>query len=240
MPSSTRQQTEPRRQGRPRSEKARQAVLQSATELLHEVGLRAMTTDQIALRSGVSKATIYKWWPNKHAVATDAFLSEMSAEATVPDTGSAEQDFRLSLRATMRFYASPGGRVLAQLVAEAQHDPVVATEFRDRLVLARREAIRVIWERGVARGELRPDVDVEVAIDLIFGPALYRLLASPAPLSDPAADAIVDAVLHGVALGKPGTPSGALGGPGTPSGSAAAGSATRGTAALAPVAPRAG
>ena len=81
------------RPGRPRSEESRAAVLRATSELLHEVGLRATTTEEIASRSGASKATIYKWWPNKYAVAIDAFLSELMAESADPDTGSARDDF---------------------------------------------------------------------------------------------------------------------------------------------------
>ena len=187
------------RVGRPRSERSRTAVLRAASDLMHEVGLRAMTTEEIANRSGVSKATIYKWWPNKYAVAVEAFLSEMFAESADPDTGSAREDFRRALRGMMRFYASPSGRVFAQLVGEAQFDPSVAVELRDRLVGSRRLLVRAIWDRGVARGELRSDVDPEAAIDLVFGPAMYRLVAGHAPLDDAAADAVVDVAMGGLA-----------------------------------------
>src|SRR3954447_7623089 len=87
-----------RRPGRPRSEQSRTAVVRAARDLMHEVGLRAMTTEQIAARSGASKATIYKWWPNKYAVAVEAFLSEMSAESHDPDTGSALGAFCIFVR----------------------------------------------------------------------------------------------------------------------------------------------
>ena len=186
------------RPGRPRSEESRLAVLRATSALMLEVGLRAMTTEAIAARSGASKATIYKWWPNKYAVAVEAFLSAMFAESADPDTGSAREDFRRVLRGMMRFYASPSGRVFAQLVGEAQFDPQVAVELRDRLVGSRRELVRAIWDRGVARGELRGDVDPEVAIDLVFGPAMYRLVAGHAPLDDTAADAIVDLAMGGL------------------------------------------
>ena len=187
------------RPGRPRSEESRVAVLRATSELMLEVGVRAMTTEGIAARSGASKATIYKWWPNKYAVAVEAFLSAMFAESADPDTGSAREDFRHALRGMMRFYASPSGRVFAQLVGEAQFDPRVAAELRDRLVGSRRQLVRAIWERGVARGELRPDVDPEAAIDLVFGPAMYRLVAGHAPLDDAAADAVVDVAMGGLA-----------------------------------------
>jgi AcrR family transcriptional regulator len=165
---------------------------------MQEVGLRAMTTEQIAVRSGASKATIYKWWPNKYAVAVEAFLSEMAVESPDPDTGHALEDFRRIMRGLFHFYTSPSGRVFAQLVGEAQFDPVVADQLRDHLIRSRRKQSLTIWARGVARGELRSDVDPEIAVDLIFGPALYRLLAGHAGFDDAAADAIVDAAVGGL------------------------------------------
>jgi AcrR family transcriptional regulator len=187
------------RLGRPRSQQSRAAVLRATSELMREVGLRAMTTDDIAARSGASKATIYKWWPNKYAVAVEAFLSEMAVESPDPDTGSAREDFRLALRGLIHFYTGENGRAYAQLVGEAQFDPKIGAELRDHLVGSRRELVRAIWDRGVARGELRADVDPEVAIDLIFGPAMYRLVAGHAPLDDTAAEAVVDAAIRGLA-----------------------------------------
>jgi AcrR family transcriptional regulator len=187
------------RPGRPRSQQSRAAVLRATSELMREVGLRAMTTEDIAARSGASKATIYKWWPNKYAVAVEAFLSEMAVESADPDTGSAREDFRLALRGLIHFYTGEYGAAYAQLVGEAQFDPKIGAELRDHLVGSRRELVRAIWDRGVARGELRADVDPEVAIDLIFGPAMYRLVAGHAPLDDTAAEAVVDAAIRGLA-----------------------------------------
>ena len=189
------------RPGRPRSEQSRAAVLRATSELLHELGLQAMTTDEIAGRSGVSKATIYKWWPNKYAVAVEAFLSELMVESSDPDTGAAREDLRSVLRGLVHFYSGPSGRVYAQLVGEGQSDPLVRKELRDHLVAPRREVLRAIWDRGVARGELRADVDPGVAFDLVFAPLLYRLLLGHDPLDEAAADAIVDVALRGLALG---------------------------------------
>jgi len=184
--------------GRPRSEQSRSAVVRATSELLHEVGLRAMTTEQIAARSGASKATIYKWWPNKYGVAVDAFFSELQADSPDPDTGSARRDFTVWLRGLCHFYTGPSGRVFAQLVGEAQFDPEVADVLREGLIRSRRAVLESIWERGVNRGELRGDIDPDIAIDLIIGPALYRLMAGHATLEDAVADAIVDAALRGL------------------------------------------
>ncbi len=194
--------TRPRpRPGRPRSEESRTAVLRATSELLHEVGLRAMTTEEIANRSGASKATIYKWWPNKYAVAIDAFLSEMMAESRDPDTGSARDDLTAVMRGLLHFYTGPSGRVFAQLVGEAQADPSIQQELRANLVDSRRELFRTIWDRGVERGELRADLDPEAALDLVIGPALYRLMIGHAPMGEDAADQLVDAAIRGLSPG---------------------------------------
>ncbi|GAA3101591.1 TetR/AcrR family transcriptional regulator [Pseudonocardia yunnanensis] len=194
------EQDQPRpRPGRPRSEQTHKAVLRATAELMHEVGLRVMTTEEIAARCGASKATIYKWWPNKYAVAIDALLSEMFVESDDPDTGSVFEDFRLALRGIMRFYNSPSGRVFAQIVGEAQFDPQIAAELSNRLVAPRRRLVRTILDRGIARGELRADIEPEAAIDLMFGAAIYRLVTAHAPMDDDAADAIVDLAIRGLA-----------------------------------------
>jgi AcrR family transcriptional regulator len=199
MPDGHPTHEKPRRPGRPRSEEARLAVLRSTSELLHEVGLRAMTTDDIARRSGASKATIYKWWPNKYAVAVDAFLSEMAAESTDPHTGSAREDFRAALRGLIHFLTGRAGNAYAQLIGEAQFDPRIGAEVRDHLIGSRRRMVKAIWDRGVASGELRADVDPGIAIDLVFGAAMYRFVAGHAPLDEAVADSIVDAALRGIA-----------------------------------------
>lgn len=187
--------------GRPRSEQSRLAVLRATSELLHEVGLRAMTTEEISSRSGASKATIYKWWPTKYAVAVEAFLTEMMAESPDPDTGSAHEDFRRVIRGLAHFYTGASGRVFAQLVGEGQYNPRVQEELRAHLVAPRRELMRAVWDRGVARGELRADVDPDAAVDLLIGPVLYRLLMGHAPLDDAASDALVDTALRGLGRG---------------------------------------
>jgi AcrR family transcriptional regulator len=196
---STAQDAQARNPGRPRSEQSRVAVLRATSELLQEVGVRAMTTEEISNRSGASKATIYKWWPNKYAVAVEAFLTEMMADSPDPDTGSAHQDFRLVIRGLAHFYTGGSGRVFAQLVGEAQGDPLVKAELHTHLTEPRRILMKKIWDRGAARGELRPDVDQDAAIDQLIGPMLYRLLLGHAPLDDAAADAVVDGAMRGFA-----------------------------------------
>lgn len=161
-----------------------------------------MTADAIARRAGVSKATIYKWWPNKTLVALDAYLAGMTQQVPTPDTGSAEVDFTRQLKSLMAFYTSPLGRLFGQFIAEGQSDPAFLALFRDRFLYARRSAARVMWQRGVDRGEIREEIDGEIVLDMIYGPMIFRLLAGHGSLSDRDSEAVVHAVFGGLRESK--------------------------------------
>jgi AcrR family transcriptional regulator len=191
--------TPSRARGRPRSEECRDAVLKAAMELMREDDLRRASVDRISERSGVSKATIYKWWPNRTAVAIDAFHEQIMAEAPVPDTGSTVEDFRLCLQGMMGFYTGPYGPIYAQLVGEAQFYPDARDRMRTHQINVRRAMVKQIWDRGVARGELAPDVDPEVVMDLIFGAAMYRMATGHGGLTEDDADAIVATAMRALA-----------------------------------------
>jgi AcrR family transcriptional regulator len=184
--------------GRKRSAAAEAAILAATIELLEEKPLCEVTADAIAVRAGVSKATIYKWWPNKNRVALDAFISRARTEIPGVDTGSALRDFTEQLVAASRFCMSASGRMLCQFIAEGQNDPELLTLFHERFLRSRRQAIRKLWERGVARGEIRPELDPELVIDLIFGPLVFRLLVGHGRLDATDAEAMAAAVFRGL------------------------------------------
>jgi AcrR family transcriptional regulator len=160
--------------------------------------LRKVTTDAIARRAGVSKATIYKWWPNKSVVALDAYLAGMTERIAIPDTGSAELDFTQQLKSVTAFYKSALGRLFGQFIAEGQSDPGFLALFRERFLYARRDAARVMWRRGVDRGEIREEIDSEIVLDLIYGPMVFRLLAGHGSLNDGESEAMVQTVFGGL------------------------------------------
>jgi len=189
---------EPKPRGRQRSLEAEAAILKATLHLLARKPLRKVTMDAIAERAGVSKATIYKWWPNKRLVALDAYLAGMTERVVMPDTGSAERDFTEQLRSLTEFYLSPGGRLFNQFIAEGQSDPGFLALFRERFLFARRDAARVMWRRGVDRGEIRKEVDGEIVLDLIYGPTIFRLLAGHGALSGEESAAMVEAVFGGL------------------------------------------
>ena len=186
--------------GRPRSERARKAILEAASELLLARGLSAVSMDAVAERAGVSKATIYRWWPTKETLALDALYTEWAAARPHPrDTGSLRGDLLSLLRPWARLAGSrPYGRVVAALLTEAQTDPVFAAEYRERFVEPRRQQARDIFRRAIERGEIPADTKVEVALDLLYGPLYHRLLQGHAPLSDRFVLEVIDMVLDGV------------------------------------------
>jgi AcrR family transcriptional regulator len=183
---------------RPRSVRAHDAVLVATRELLRKGGLPAATVDAIAARSGVSKATIYKHWPSRTAVAAEAFGNAMAQATPIPDTGSAREDLIAQVRQVSAFYASEEGGVFAQLLAAGVTDPDGARYFRDFFLAGRRESTRIIWQRAVDNGEARPGIDTDTAADLLFGGLIYRLLNGNTPLTQERADAMVHAALDGL------------------------------------------
>jgi AcrR family transcriptional regulator len=193
---------EPRTRGRHRSLEAEASILKAALDLLERKSLREVTADAIARRAGVSKATIYKWWPNKSLVALDAYLGGMTERVAIPDTGSAEMDFTVQLKSVTAFYKSPLGRLFCQFIAEGQSNPGFLALFRERFLYARRDAARVMWRRGVDRGEIRKEIDGEIVLDLIYGPMVFRLLAGHGSLNDHESESMIEAIFGG--LRRPG------------------------------------
>lgn len=156
--------------------------------------------DAVAERAGVSKATIYRWWPTKETLALDALYTEWAAASPPPgDTGSLRDDLLALLRPWARAAsARPYGRVIAALLTEAQTDPVFSAEYRRRVVEPRRDAARAIFSRAADRGEIPAGTKTEVAIDLLYGPLYHRLLHGHAPLDDRFVEDVVAMALHGI------------------------------------------
>jgi AcrR family transcriptional regulator len=201
------------RRGRPRSEKARLAILESAAELLLAQGLSAVSMDAVAERAGVSKATIYRWWPTKETLALDALYNEWSAaRPRARDTGTLRGDLMSLMRPWARLAGSrPYGRVIAALITEARTDPAFAEEYRTRFLEPRRDQARVIFRRAIERGEIPADTKVEVALDVLWGPLYHRLLHGHAPLNERFVRDVVDTVLEGIVPGQPGPSAGQAG-----------------------------
>ena len=182
--------------GRPRSQDSEEAILAATIQLLSEKTLRDISIEEIARKAGVGKTTIYKWWPSKAYVAFDAFLKKTNRFMTTPDTGSARSDLLEQLRSLMIFYISPAGHILSQFVAESQIDTEFASLFREGFIKPMREAIGIIVDRGVERGEIDQNLNRELVLDLIYDIAIDHTIVRYDSVEDKLADEIV-AILFG-------------------------------------------
>jgi AcrR family transcriptional regulator len=186
--------------GRRRSERSHEAIVRATQELLVERGYRQLTIEGVAARAGVGKQTIYRWWPSRAALVLEAYLAGSEAIAPPAESDSTRDDVRALLIWLADVLAQPiGGRVVAGLVADLQHDPDLAQGFHRDVVPARRRAMLAALERGRERGEIRADADLEVAVDALHGAVFYRLLLSGEPLDDDFAARVADHVLEGLA-----------------------------------------
>jgi len=182
--------------GRPRSEVAHQAILDATLELLAEVGFSALTVEGVAQRAGVGKATIYRRWASKLPLVVEAF-GELPAFEDV-DTGSLEGDLKAMLTQYLRnFLATPLATVYPSLAAERRHNPELG-ELLDPLLRHRRRPLDAALRRAVARGELAPDLDLELASDLIVGPVAVRLFFRGTQIKPDMVGPMVDMALEGI------------------------------------------
>jgi AcrR family transcriptional regulator len=192
------------RRGRPRSEKAREAILDAAAELLLARGLQAVSMDAVAERAGVSKATIYRWWRTKETLALDALYhhwDDIGPQGR--DTGSLRGDLLSIMRHWIRLVTNrPYARIVAALITEAQTDPAFGEQYRERFLQPRRDHIRQILQRAIQRGELPQTTDTELALDMLYGPLYHRLLQGHAPLNDRFVRKLVDTTLAGLASAR--------------------------------------
>ena len=159
-----------------------------------------MSIEGVADKAGVSKATIYRWWQSKGELALDALVVELVAKLkTIRDTGSVREDLRAYVRAVVRTYGNPTiGRTQAAIVGEMQSDPVLRKAYRERVSEPLRKESREIFSRAIRRGEISPDTDADLVLDLLIGAVFFRLLFDRGPLTGAVADSLVDVVLEGL------------------------------------------
>ena len=196
-----------RGRGRPRDEVAKSRILEAALELLEEQSFADITTCAIAERAGASKATIYRWWPNKSAVLMEALREAVAQELPFPDTGDLRKDVRIQLRNFTKLLTGRRGRIFKAFIAAAQSDTEVAEAFDVVWRKPRRATAKAILEHYRGRS-LRENTDLELVMDVLYGPLYYRLLIAHLPISEKYADALADFVV--AAISKKDTASVAL------------------------------
>ncbi len=191
--------TSPAPRGRHRSVSSHQAILRAANDLIREDGYRNLTIEAIAVRAGVGKQTIYRWWPSKGAVAIDALIDQLDVNATWQDTGDFRADMADHIARFIAFLENPAyGPHVAALTAEALFDPAVAAIMFERISSPSRSAHRASMARAQAAGIVRDDIDPDLAIDLMYAPLWFRFLVRSVPLNEVDPEALRDAVMRAI------------------------------------------
>jgi AcrR family transcriptional regulator len=188
--------------GRRRNEDAHRAVLTATVALLDEptVGLSRLTIEGIALRAGVSKATIYRWWDGKTDLIVEAYLAKAARDVPIPETGSVRQDLvELLGRLAFALTKLGSGRTMTDFVVEAHSNSSFGDLFRSTLLASRRRAMAQVIERAQQRGEIRQGAQPTVIIDALYGAMYHRLLMSRETIDGEYVRDLVSTVIDGVA-----------------------------------------
>ena len=183
--------------GRPRSEKARQAILRSTLQLLAKNGFSDLTIEDVAARAGVGKATVYRWWPNKGALIADAFASSTTRHLHFPDTGTLAEDMSRQMRQLVKVFTGPRGRIVSAILAAGQSDGELIDAFRERFLKPRRREAYETLRRAVRRGELRKNIDPDLLLDTLYGPIYMRFWIRHDRMSPSFVKRLCDLVLAG-------------------------------------------
>jgi AcrR family transcriptional regulator len=162
--------------GRPRSDRAHQALLQATRTLVVQHGYDGVTVEMIASAAGTGRQTIYRRWAGKAELVLDAFVDHASVEVDAPAAaGSCEQAVTRFLERTF-LALDETGPALRSLMAHAQRDPGFRQLFLDRFVEVRRNSLRRLLRQEIDRGELPADAAIEAAVSALYGALWYRLL----------------------------------------------------------------
>jgi AcrR family transcriptional regulator len=186
-----------RRRGRPRDPAVGEAILAATRELLVEVGYSGLTIEGVAARAGVAKPTIYRRWPVKGALVSEACFGKTKA-MPMPDTGAVAGDLRIIVGWGVDEFMAPEARAaLPGMVAELRSDSEVRRLFQERVLEPEYARVRQVLERARDRGELRTDVDLELLMDVLVGTVFGRAVLLDHPLDDRLVDELVELALSG-------------------------------------------
>lgn len=187
------------RRGRPRSDATHRRILDAARELLTEGSYADFRMEHVAARAGVGKAAIYRRWSSKQALAQDLLVELAGPYLAIAETGDTRDELLAAVANPMRAITdTPFGPVIRSLMSQIATDPKLRDPFRATVVGARRTEVAKVVERGIARGDLRPDADPTIATELLVGPIYFRVMFG-GELTMDFANRVVDSVLDGFA-----------------------------------------
>lgn len=201
FPETARQQVDgvakPKAVGRPRNEGARRAILAAAYAILVEDGLSQFSIEAVALKSGVARTTIYRWWPTKGVLAMESFLEAFRPQLMYAHTDDAAVDFRNLIGSLSNALSGPAGRIAASVVAEGQRDLETRRLFVEAFSEPLRQESRRLIQRGIEQGRFRDDLNISLVLDAAVG-AIYLRLLLCLPIDPTWSTALVNTLLQGV------------------------------------------
>ncbi len=204
MSTTTEPLVPPSRRGRPPLAGTEAKILAATSEILAEGGVHSLTMEGVAARAGVAKTTVYRRYRSRDDLALAVVIDMVRNVTGGPDVGDVRAELVHILRATLDVLRTTlMGRVMQGLVSELAVDPRLSEAFREQVVALRITEVGHVLARGAERGQLRPDLDVGLVHELLFGPIYYRLFLSGEPLEPSFADRIVDAVLPALVSQRP-------------------------------------
>jgi AcrR family transcriptional regulator len=199
LPDPTGPEEARRGRGRRPTDEVREDILRAAGALLLDEGMSTFTIERVAQTAGASKTTIYKWWRSKGALALDGYFHAVEQTLAFPDTADIVADLTSQLRSFVHLLTTtPAGRVLAELIGQAQTDADLAAAFSRSYSAERRRLAVEAMERAQERGQIRPEVDPRVVVDQLWGACYNRLLVPDEPITDAFAVALVDNLMYGL------------------------------------------
>jgi AcrR family transcriptional regulator len=180
-----------RRRGAELEEAIRAAVL----ELIGEKGAGGVTMEAVAAAAGTSKPVLYRRWPDSQALVRDTLLRLATTAIPHDDTGTYREDMLAMLRGWVALFTGPLAPVLRSVIGAMAHDDVLMTAFRTDVIGWRKEEMAAMLARAVARGEVRPDIPVDIIRELAQSVLWHRLLVTGDPIDDDLAVRLVDEIL---------------------------------------------
>jgi AcrR family transcriptional regulator len=167
--------------------------------MLEEGGLLSITMEGVAARAGVGKPTVYRHWDNRYELAMATLLAASEEIDPAPADASPIDALRYQLVGLANLFASGTGRHVAALLSSGYGETELSKAFRSHFVQARRAESRALIEKAIERGQLRRNVPIEVALDMIYGPIFYRLTMVHAPVDARFVNGLIDELLCGLA-----------------------------------------
>lgn len=185
--------------GRRPADDVRRASLAAANELLLADGMVGVTFAKVAERAGVSKMTLYKWWPSPGTLAFEAYAEGLETALAFPDTGDLRRDLATQLRSFLA-HLRRNAKVVAELIGAAQSDPELRTALENGYVRHRRELAVARLDAAREAGQTRVDLDAESVVDQLWGACYHRLLLPGPPLDEAFVEDLLDNLFRGIGV----------------------------------------